>query len=120
MAGCQDPSVPCHRVGVQRGLPGPGLAENAAPGVHGDGMPVGHIRGRLVPGGGDPHGEALELLAKHRKAHLFDIDVEGGQRFRESDVLSPGNAVTTFETEFGREPPTTYSSSSAARADRAR
>ncbi|WP_367272320.1 carbon-nitrogen hydrolase family protein [uncultured Dysosmobacter sp.] len=41
------------------------------------------------------------LVGKHRKAHLFDIDVAGGQRFRESDTLSPGNAVTTFETEFG-------------------
>ena len=40
-------------------------------------------------------------IAKHRKAHLFDIDVAGGQRFRESDTLSPGNAITTFETEFG-------------------
>ena len=40
-------------------------------------------------------------LAKHRKAHLFDIDVQGGQRFRESDTLSPGNAITTFETAFG-------------------
>lgn len=41
------------------------------------------------------------LLAKHRKVHLFDIDVAGGQRFRESDTLSPGNAITTFETKFG-------------------
>ena len=40
-------------------------------------------------------------IAKHRKPHLFDIDVAGGQRFRESDTLSPGNAITTFETEFG-------------------
>ena len=40
-------------------------------------------------------------LARHRKAHLFDIDVAGGQRFRESDTLSPGNAITTFETKFG-------------------
>ena len=47
------------------------------------------------------YGRQGELLAKHRKAHLFDIDVAGGQRFRESDTLSPGNAVTTFETEFG-------------------
>lgn len=46
----------------------------------------------------DRHGVQL---AKHRKAHLFDIDVKGGQRFRESDVLSPGNEITTFETEFG-------------------
>lgn len=42
-----------------------------------------------------------ELLAKHRKAHLFDIDISGGQRFMESETLSPGGAVTTFETEFG-------------------
>ena len=47
------------------------------------------------------YGRRGELLARHRKAHLFDIDVEGGQRFKESDTLSPGNAVTTFETEFG-------------------
>lgn len=47
------------------------------------------------------YGRRGELLAKHRKAHLFDIDVAGGQRFMESDTLSPGNAVTTFETEFG-------------------
>ena len=47
------------------------------------------------------YGRKGELLARHRKVHLFDIDVEGGQRFKESDTLSPGNAVTTFETEFG-------------------
>ncbi len=40
-------------------------------------------------------------IARHRKAHLFDIDVKGGQSFRESDTLSPGNSVTTFHTEFG-------------------
>lgn len=47
------------------------------------------------------YGRNGQLLARHRKAHLFDIDVEGGQSFRESDTLSPGNTVTTFETEFG-------------------
>ena len=41
-------------------------------------------------------------IAKHRKAHLFDIDVEEGQRFRESETLTPGDQVTVFETEFGR------------------
>lgn len=40
-------------------------------------------------------------LAYHRKAHLFDIDVEGGQRFFESDTLSPGRKITTFETPWG-------------------
>lgn len=40
-------------------------------------------------------------IARHRKVHLFDIDVAGGQRFRESDTFTPGDSVTTFETEFG-------------------
>lgn len=41
----------------------------------------------------DPQGN---LIAKHRKVHLFDIDVPGGIRFKESDVLSPGHSITTF------------------------
>ena len=43
-----------------------------------------------------------ELIGKHRKIHLFDIDVKGGQYFKESDVLSPGREITVFDTEFGR------------------
>ncbi|XP_026333396.1 omega-amidase NIT2 isoform X2 [Hyposmocoma kahamanoa] len=38
-----------------------------------------------------------ELLAKHRKVHLFDIDIPGQMTFKESEVLSPGNKITTFE-----------------------
>lgn len=45
---------------------------------------------------------AGELLAKHRKVHLFDIDVPGGQRFMESDTLSPGDSLTIFDTPWGR------------------
>lgn len=40
-------------------------------------------------------------IAKHRKMHLFDIQVEGGQHFQESATLKAGDQVTTFETEFG-------------------
>ena len=47
----------------------------------------------------DPHGQQI---GKHRKMHLFDIDVTGGQRFRESDTLSPGSEITVVETDFGR------------------
>ena len=42
-----------------------------------------------------------QQIAKHRKMHLFDIQVQGGQHFRESDVLSAGNSVTVFDTVFG-------------------
>ena len=38
-----------------------------------------------------------ELLATHRKVHLFDIDIPGKITFRESDVLSPGNKVTIVD-----------------------
>ncbi len=43
-----------------------------------------------------------ELVAKHRKIHLFDIDVEDGQYFKESDTLTPGDEITVFDTDFGR------------------
>ena len=42
-----------------------------------------------------------QMIGKHRKMHLFDIDVSGGQRFKESDTLSPGSQVTVVSTEFG-------------------
>jgi len=38
-----------------------------------------------------------ELLAAHRKVHLFDIDIPGKITFRESDVLSPGNKLTMVQ-----------------------
>ena len=41
-------------------------------------------------------------IGKHRKMHLFDIAVEGGQHFKESETLTAGNTVTVFETEFGK------------------
>lgn len=37
------------------------------------------------------------IVGKHRKVHLFDIDVPGKITFKESDTLSPGNTVTTFD-----------------------
>ena len=32
--------------------------------------------------------------------HLFDIDVPGKIRFQESEVLSPGESLTVFETKY--------------------
>ncbi|EDW13962.1 omega-amidase NIT2 [Drosophila mojavensis] len=40
-----------------------------------------------------------ELLAKHRKMHLFDIDVKGGIRFKESETLSAGNDFTIVNVD---------------------
>ncbi|MBM3705842.1 MAG: carbon-nitrogen hydrolase family protein [Actinobacteria bacterium] len=42
------------------------------------------------------------LIGKHRKAHLFDVEIEGGIKFKESEIISAGDHVTVFETEFCR------------------
>nr|XP_033937903.1 omega-amidase NIT2 isoform X1 [Pseudochaenichthys georgianus] len=41
-----------------------------------------------------------EMILKHRKIHLFDIDVPGKIRFQESETLSPGDTLSMFETPF--------------------
>ncbi|XP_043670414.1 omega-amidase NIT2 isoform X1 [Vespula pensylvanica] len=38
-----------------------------------------------------------KMIGKYRKMHLFDIDIKGKITFRESDSLSPGNSLFTFE-----------------------
>ncbi|XP_032485637.1 omega-amidase NIT2 [Phocoena sinus] len=42
------------------------------------------------------------LLVKHRKLHLFDIDVPGKITFQESKTLSPGDSFSTFDTPYCR------------------
>lgn len=43
-----------------------------------------------------------EIIAKHRKMHLFDIDVKDKITFKESDVLTAGNEFTIVQTDFGK------------------
>eukprot|EP01100_Stratorugosa_tubuloviscum_P002939 TRINITY_DN169_c2_g2_i5.p1 TRINITY_DN169_c2_g2~~TRINITY_DN169_c2_g2_i5.p1 ORF type:complete len:346 (+),score=152.66 TRINITY_DN169_c2_g2_i5:97-1134(+) len=47
----------------------------------------------------DPNGNKI---AKHRKVHLFDINIPGKITFQESLTLSQGNQITFFDSEFGR------------------
>ena len=42
------------------------------------------------------------MIGRHRKTYLFDIDVEGGIRFMESDTLTAGDSATVIDTEFGK------------------
>lgn len=42
-----------------------------------------------------------EILAAHRKVHLFDVNF-GELSVQESEVVLPGENATVFETEFGR------------------
>src|SRR5665811_456755 len=43
-----------------------------------------------------------KLIGKHRKIHLFDIEIKDKIRFKESDIISCGNKSTVFNTEFGK------------------
>jgi len=40
------------------------------------------------------------IIGRHRKVHLFDVDIENGIKFKESDVLSPGDELTIVETKY--------------------
>lgn len=43
-----------------------------------------------------------ELIGKHRKVHLFDIDIKNGVRFMESEVLSSGSDITLVDSPWGK------------------
>jgi len=43
-----------------------------------------------------------DLVAIHRKVHLFDIEIPGKIRFKESETLSGGSSLTEVDTDFGR------------------
>ena len=43
-----------------------------------------------------------ETIAKYRKSHLFDIDIEGKIKFKESDFFSAGEGITIFNTDYGK------------------
>ncbi len=42
------------------------------------------------------------LLAKHRKIHLFNINIPGNIVFKESDTFEAGNEITIVDTQYGK------------------
>ena len=48
------------------------------------------------------YNESGEVIGRHRKMHLFDINIKGGQYFKESDVLTAGKDFTVVDTKFGK------------------
>lgn len=74
-----------------------------------------HLIGGTIPlRGADPqrvraacllHGPDGQRLARYDKIHLFDVDVgesaAGGERYRESASIEPGQTVVTVNTELG-------------------
>lgn len=43
-----------------------------------------------------------KIISKHRKIHLFDVNVKDGITFKESEILSPGNQITIVSTKFAK------------------
>lgn len=39
-----------------------------------------------------------KLVAKYHKIHVFDVDIEGGKSYRESDTKVPGNEIVVCDT----------------------
>lgn len=48
------------------------------------------------------YNEQGEEIARHRKIHLFDVDIKGGVRFKESNSFAPGNEISVFDTKYGK------------------
>lgn len=42
------------------------------------------------------------IIAKHRKVHLFNIDMKDRIKFAESDVFKAGDKITLFDTPYGK------------------
>lgn len=42
------------------------------------------------------------IIARHRKVHLFDINIKNGQYFKESDTFLAGDSITKFDTIWGK------------------
>jgi deaminated glutathione amidase len=45
---------------------------------------------------------AGEIVARYDKIHMFDIDLPGGERYRESNAYRPGSGTVVAETPWGR------------------
>lgn len=43
-----------------------------------------------------------QLLGRHRKMHLFDVDLPGGVRVKESRTLAAGSQMTVIDTILGK------------------
>jgi len=43
-----------------------------------------------------------DLVTIHRKVHLFDIDIPGKIKFKESETLTGGISLNSFDTDFAR------------------
>lgn len=95
------------RASVLESLEGPTLSRMAALAKE---LRVTLLAGSILEGGA-PDGRAFNTsvlfgpdgarLAVYRKIHLFDVDVGDGQKYRESELVAPGDAVVVATTAIG-------------------
>jgi len=43
-----------------------------------------------------------EIVSRYDKIHLFDVSLEDGERYAESDIIQAGNDIIVQDTPFGR------------------
>lgn len=70
-------------------------------GVYLVGGSVPEREGDLVYNASYIFGPDGSLLGRHRKIHLFDVDLPGGIRVKESSTLGAGKTITVAPTPFG-------------------
>jgi predicted amidohydrolase len=62
----------------------------------------------VASGGGRYHNTSVLFgpdgspLAVYRKIHLFDVDVQDGARYHESEAIAPGDRTVVAETPLGK------------------
>ncbi|HEX4406666.1 MAG TPA: nitrilase-related carbon-nitrogen hydrolase, partial [Polyangia bacterium] len=103
-----------HRLSLAEALPGPGVEAGAAPGPILSAMQAlaRQTETWLLLGGFPERAASAKLVhntsillradgsiaATYRKIHLFDVDVPGGKRFRESESIEPGDDLVAADT----------------------
>jgi predicted amidohydrolase len=105
-----------HRLAIAETLPDPGMEGTAPTGpILGAMQELARATGTWLLLGGfpergtgnkirnsavllDPSGAVVSV---YRKVHLFDVDVPGGRRFRESEAIEPGGTPVVAETPWG-------------------
>ena len=109
-----------HRLAIAEELPGPdtsdqsGAASTGGPILSGMRELARHAGTWLLLGGFPERGAGNRIrnsailldpggavVAVYRKIHLFDVDVPGGKRFRESEAIEPGAEAVVAQTPWG-------------------
>jgi len=66
------------------------------------------VGSQLIRDGGKIHNRSFlldehgEIRARYDKLHMFDIELQNGEAYRESDAIAPGERAVVVETPLGR------------------